>query len=807
MKKAKAAVILIVILVITAVFGVYAGNLISATINDEDGGLTLGLDLAGGVSITYLAEGNPTAEEMSDTIYKLQQRIEDMTDSTEVSVYQVGDDRITVEIPGVTDANEILEELGEPGTLSIQDTDGNEILSGEDISSAQAGTTEDDYGNTEYIVELVLTDEAAEIFAEYTTDNVGEYLPIYYDGEIVSYPVINSAITDGSCYIEGMDTYEEAQQLASYIRIGSLSVELTELQSNVVGASLGSSAINTSIKAAIIGLLIIILFLIIVYRVPGVVAGVALILYTFLLVWAMKMFELTLTLPGIAGVILSIGMAVDANVIIFARIREEMNGGDATKQVIESGFKKARSAILDGNITTLIAAVVLILLGTGTVRGFAYTLAIGIVLSMFPAMFVTLWLMRAVYALGFKDAKFYGRQRKMPTLKVLQKKVICFLISGVLIVGGFVAMGVQSASGNDILNFSLEFIGGTSTQATFEEDYTIEEIEETIVPVVSEITGDSNIQTQKVDGGTDIIIKTRELSLEEREELATALEENFGVDTSTITTQSISSTISSEMRTNTIQAIVVAVILMLLYIWLRFKDIRFGTAAVVALIHDVLVVLAFYAVARISVSTTFIACMLTIVGYSINATIVIFDRIRENNYGIRTTGDLEAMVNMSITQTLTRSIYTSFTTFVMTATMYILGVASIKLFALPLMVGVICGAYSSVCITGSLWYLMRTKIGKNDYVVGPATGEFAMAGDEAAGASDAQSGSDAAGGAKAEDTNGAKEKAAAKGGAKTSSKTSSGAKGGSGKAGAVDDAQFVRSATNPNVIRKKKKKK
>ena len=763
MKKGKAAGILALILVITVLFGIYAADLIRATVNDEDGGLTLGLDLAGGVSITYLAEGNPTSEEMSDTIYKLQLRIEDMTDSTEISVYQVGDDRITVEIPGVTDANEILDELGEPGTLSIQDTDGNEILSGEDITSAQVATTEDDYGNTEYVVELVFTDEAAETFAEYTTDNVGEYLPIYYDGELVSYPVINSAITDGSCIIEGMDSYEEAYQLASYIRIGSLSVELTELQSNIVGASLGSSAIDTSILAAIVGLIIIIIFLILVYRVPGLVAGVTLILYTFLLVWAMKMFELTLTLPGIAGVILSIGMAVDANVIIFARIREELNGGDATRQIIDSGFKKARSAILDGNITTLIAAVVLILMGSGTVRGFAYTLAIGIVLSMFTSLFVTQWLMRAVYALGVRDAKFYGRQKHLPVLKVLQKKVICFVISAVLIVGGFVAMGVQGASGNRILNFSLEFIGGTSTQATFEEEYTIEEIEELIVPVVSEVTGDDNIQTQKVDDGTDIIIKTRELSLEEREELAAALEENFGVDTSTITTQSISATISSEMRTSTIQAIVVAVILMLLYIWLRFRDIRFGAAAVIALVHDVLVVLAFYAVARISVSTTFIACMLTIVGYSINATIVIFDRIRENNFGIKTRQGLEYMVNESITQTLTRSIYTSFTTFVMTASMYILGVSSIKLFALPLMVGVICGAYSSVCITGSLWYLMRTRIGKNQYAVAAADVQVHETEETAQ--------------QKAQET------------------------------AQASPEEGRRSATNPNVIRKKKKKK
>ncbi|MCR5785533.1 MAG: protein translocase subunit SecD [Eubacterium sp.] len=713
MKKSKASVILVLFLVAMLAVGYFGVDIINSTIKGEGRNISLGLDLAGGASITYQVEEGTSQEDIDDTIYKLQKRLESLTESTEISVYQVGDDRIAVEIPGVTDANEILEELGEPGSLSIQDSDGNEVISGSDITSAQAKSTSDDYGNTEYVVAITLTDEAAETFATYTEEHVGDYLPIYYDGEMVSNPTIESAITDGSCIINGMSSYEEAEQLASYLRIGSLSVELTELQSNIVGAQLGEEAIESSVKAAGIGLIVIMIFMIFVYWVPGFAAALALILYTGMVICAMYLFDITLTLPGIAGVILSIGMAVDANVIIFARIREEIANEKTVKVAIETGFQKARSAILDGNITTFIAAVVLIIMGSGTVKGFAYTLAIGIVLSMFTALVITHLLVKALFTLGFKDEKFYGRKKKREPIQFLKRRVIFFAISIVLACSGFVAMGVYSSNGSNVLNFSLDFIGGTSTQATFDKEYTLSEIDSEIKPVVAEITGDNNIQVQKVADSTDIIIKTRELELEEREELAAALEENFGVDTSTISTQSISSTISSEMRTSTIQAILVAVICMLIYIWLRFRDFRFGTAAVAALVHDVLVVLAFYAIARVSVSTVFIACMLTIVGYSINATIVIFDRIRENNHGIRTADELQTVVDDSITQTLTRTIYTSFTTFVMTFCMYFVGVASIKEFALPLMVGIICGAYSSVCITGALWFVLKKRVGKN----------------------------------------------------------------------------------------------
>lgn len=674
--------------------------------------ITLGLDLSGGVSITYEAVGDtaPSAEDMSDTIYKLQQRVEDY--STEAQVYQEGDNRINIEIPGVSDANAILEELGKPGSLEFQLEDGTVVVDGSQVISAEAGVQQDELKNNENVVQLSFNSEGAAAFAEATENNIGNPIYIVYDGEIISAPTVQSAITDGSAVITGMGSADEAEKLASSIRIGSLSLELRELRSNVVGAQLGERAISTSLKAGAIGLVLVCIFMMIVYLLPGVVASISLLLYTALMLVMLNAFDITLTLPGIAGIILGIGMAVDANVIIYARIREEIAAGRSVKGAIDTGFKKAMSAILDGNITTLIAAIVLGMMGSGSVKGFAYTLAMSIILSMFSALVISRLLTNALFALGFKDEKYYGKAREAKTINFLGHKKVFFAVSIVLILVGPVSMLIFNQSTGKALNYSLEFMGGTSTSVAFNEDFSIEEIDEKVKPVVQEVTGDANIQATKVTGSNEVIIKTRELSLDERNELNSKLAENFGVDETTITAESISSTVSNEMRKDAFVAVIVAAILMLLYIWLRFKDIRFGASAVLALMHDVLIVLAFYAVSRISVGNTFIACMLTIVGYSINATIVIFDRIRENLSTSKKKSDeaVAEVVNLSITQTLTRSIYTSLTTFVTVAVLFILGVASIREFAAPLMVGIVVGGYSSVCVTGALWYIMRTKL-------------------------------------------------------------------------------------------------
>ena len=715
MKKSKAAVILAVILAAFVGLAYYASIILSSTGIGEDMSIPLGLDLSGGVSITYqVVDENPSAEDMSDTIYKLQKRVDSY--STEASVYQVGDDRITVEIPGVQDANEILEDLGNPGSLEFQMPDGSVFMTGDMVEDAQGATATDRYGNKQYIVSLKLTDEGAKIFGEVTSENIGKNLPIVYDGETISYPQVQSAITGGEAQITGMSSFEEADNLATQIRIGSLSLQLSELESSVVGAQLGSQAISTSLKAGAIGLAIVMVFMIIMYAVPGIAASLALAIYTTLVIATLYLFEITLTLPGIAGIILGIGMAVDANVIVFARVREEIATGKSVQTSMKIGFQKAMSAILDGNITTLIASVVLMALGSGTVKGFAYTLMIGIILSLFTAMVVTRYILYSLYALGLKSEKLYGRAKERKSIDFIGKKAVFFTISGIIIAAGLISMGVHSATEGKALNYGLDFMGGTSTTADFGKDMTIEDIENDIVPYVEKVTGDSDVQATKVEGTTQVTIKTRTLSLDERQELEDTLAENCDVDASTITSQSISSTISGEMRSDALKAVIVSCIFMLLYIWFRFKDIRFAASAILALVHDVLVVITVYALVRISVGSTFIACVLTIVGYSINDTIVIFDRIRENlalKTGKQTAEELREVANKSLTQTLSRSINTSITTFIMVVMRYILGVASIRDFSLPLMAGLVCGAYSSICIATELWYVMKVHLGKN----------------------------------------------------------------------------------------------
>lgn len=698
--------LLIVLLAFTSIVG-FTGSHLGSMRN-----IILGLDLSGGVSITYQAvEENPSSEDMKDTIYKLQKRVEGY--STEASVYQEGDNRINIEIPGVTDADKILEELGKPGSLQFKDEDGNVLLEGSDVKNAKAVSGEDQTtGKKEYQVELNLTAEGTTKFAEATQANLNKSIAIVYDEETISAPTVQSAITGGQAYITGMESYEAAEELATTIRIGSLSLELEELHSKVVGAQLGEEAVSTSLLAGIIGLAIIFIFMCLVYKLPGLASAIALVIYTGLTMVALNVLNITLTLPGIAGIILTIGMAVDANVIIFARTREEIAAGKSIKSALKAGFEKAASAIIDGNVTTLIAAAVLWLKGSGTVKGFAQTLALGIVLSMFTALVVTRIIIFAFYAVGLKNPKLYGTQKERKPRNFLSKKAISFGIAGVVIVAGLGTMLVNSLNGNKAFAYGLEFQGGTSTTVSFDKDYTINELDSQVVPVIEKVTGDANVQTQKVADSKDVIIKTISLDAETREALNIALQENFKVAEEDITYENISGTVSNEMKEDAIVALLIATICMLIYIRIRFKDIRFATSAVLALMHDVLVVVGFYAIARISLGNTFIACILTIVGYSINSTIVIFDRIREQLAVQKKKDTLEDVVNNCINDTLTRSIYTNFTTFVMVAVLYVLGVSSIREFALPLMVGVVAGAFSSICITGPLWYLMKTKLGK-----------------------------------------------------------------------------------------------
>ncbi|MGN0155514.1 MAG: protein translocase subunit SecD [Lachnospiraceae bacterium] len=725
MKKAKRnSVLTIVIFILVLALGTYTAvqGLGKHHIGKAEN-IVLGLDLAGGVSITYqIKEDNPSEQEIRDTIQRLQQRAD--VYSTDSNVYKEGSDRISIEIPGVSDANTILQELGKPGALEFLDEDnytkfvsGEEyepLLTGSDVKNASAAI-DNSSAVQEYVVQLAFSDEGTKKFADATTANVGKRIYIIYDGEVASAPTVQTAITGGSAVINGMEDDEEAEELAQTIRIGALPLTLEELRSNEVGATLGKDALSTTLKAGAIGMAVIAVIMIVLYLLPGFIAVLALIAYVVLMLLCLNGFNASLTLPGLAGIVLSIGMAVDANVIIFTRIKEELGNGSTVKSAIDSGFHKAASAILDSNITTLIAAVVLYIMGTGSIKGFALTLGIGIVLSMFTALFVTKHLLKAAYTLGLQSPKLYGAKKAAKVQGYVKFSRVAYIISFVVIAAGLIALPVFKSKTGSTLNYSLEFTGGTSMTVDFEEYYDLQAAEKEILPVIAEAADIStaDIQVQNVKNSNEIVFKTSELAITQRDAVEEALKDNFGVKEFNL--ENISSTISSEMQRNAIISVLVATVLMLLYIAIRFSDVKFGAAAVIALLHDVLVVFAVYSIGRLSVGNTFIACMLTIVGYSINATIIIFDRIRENLVVMNGRDETyENIVNTSISQTFTRTIYTTLTTFVMIFILYIMGVTSIKEFALTLMCGLICGAYSSVCITGPLWYLLKTKFGKNE---------------------------------------------------------------------------------------------
>jgi len=710
--------------------------------------ILLGLDLAGGVSITYETVDKVSPSEMKDTVYKLQKRAESY--NTESQVYQEGDNRINVDIPNAKDPHEALEKMGSAGALyfisndvyneatekypyttndlgQIVFEDGVEFSSivcdGSDVDTAKANTQQDSTtGATENVVNISFNGSGANKFADASTkayENGQEQIHIVYDNIVISSPSVRNPITDGECQISGgFQTYEEADDLATRIRIGALPIELNQLRYNIVGAKLGEEAIETSLIAALIGFVILVIFMIAYYRIPGLAASIALVFYVGAMMVAINGLDVTLTLPGIAGVILSIGMAVDANVIIFTRIREELATGKTVKSATKIGFEKATSAIVDGNVTTLIAAAVLWFLGSGTVKGFAQTLAIGIILSMITALFVTKVVLGALYNLGATKEGLYGVQKPVKVFSFVKNTPKFFAISGALFVICIGALIFNKSTTGSILNFGLDFVGGTSTQITFADDVKItSDVKADLNDIFKDSTKTTEVEMSDVEGANAVLVKTKELSLEDNNKLIEALvNSEYKIEKDKVQTETISATVSGEMKQDAIVSVIIASICMLIYIWIRFKNLSFGAASVLALIHDVVVVLMVYAVFKtwISVGNTFIACMLTIVGYSINATIVVFDRIRENARAKSSARALEEVVNTSISQTISRSINTSLTTFFMVFMLAILGVDSVRQFAIPLIAGIVCGCYSSICIAGTLYYMFKSKFRKAD---------------------------------------------------------------------------------------------
>ena len=736
--KVKGVLQVLLVLVLIAAFAFVAARGIGGAHRGSAKNIRLGLDLEGGVSVTYQAYKTdstgkrtgeqPTDKDMADTIYKMQKRVETL-ESTEAAVYQEGSDRVTIDIPGASDSEEVLKELGKAGALYFilysdlktekggTPNEGDKVvydkskvlLTGDMIGEATSGSRQQEgTGKTEYGVSIKFAGKGIKKFAKITGEHVGEQLAIVYDEKLVSAPNLKEEISGGECWISGSFTSESAEQLASTVRIGALPLELENIHGNVVGATLGSQALKSSLFAGVVGLII---FMIVMYRISGVAASIALIFYVGAMLLALNGLNVTLTLPGIAGIILSIGMAVDANCIIFTRIREELATGKTVASAIDNGFSKAMSAIIDGNVTTLIAALVLYLKGSGTVKGFAMTLGIGIVLSMFTALFITKLLMKAFCALGMTNTSMYGIQKERKTINFIGNWKKYVVISGAVVVICVAGLVVRAASGGPLFNYSLDFAGGNSTSVDLSKTVTDEDKQKAEDTAKSVIGSGKSVEISVADN-TKIVVRTEELSEKQSEELKATMAKTFGVDESTkIESEFISGSVSDEMKVDAAVATLIATLCMLLYIWIRFRKLSTGISAVLALVHDVIAVLTVYVVASpfIPVGSTFIACMLTIVGYSINDTIVVFDRIRENKARATSRTSLAEIINKSITETLSRSINTSVTTFIMVFVLAVFGVDSVRQFAIPLIVGIISGCYSSVCVASPLWYVLSGK--------------------------------------------------------------------------------------------------
>jgi len=739
--KVKGVLQVLLVLVLIAAFAFVAARGIGGAHRGSAKNIRLGLDLEGGVSVTYQAYKTdstgkrtgeqPTDKDMADTIYKMQKRVETL-ESTEAAVYQEGSDRVTIDIPGASDSEEVLKELGKAGALYFilysdlktekggTPNEGDKVvydkskvlLTGDMIGEATSGSRQlEGTGKTEYGVSIKFAGKGIKKFAKITGEHVGEQLAIVYDEKLVSAPNLKEEISGGECWISGSFTSESAEQLASTVRIGALPLELENIHGNVVGATLGSQALKSSLFAGVVGLILVIIFMIVMYRISGVAASIALIFYVGAMLLALNGLNVTLTLPGIAGIILSIGMAVDANCIIFTRIREELATGKTVASAIDNGFSKAMSAIIDGNVTTLIAALVLYLKGSGTVKGFAMTLGIGIVLSMFTALFITKLLMKAFCALGMTNTSMYGIQKERKTINFIGNWKKYVVISGAVVVICVAGLVVRAASGGPLFNYSLDFAGGNSTSVDLSKTVTDEDKQKAEDTAKSVIGSGKSVEISVADN-TKIVVRTEELSEQKSEELKATMAKTFGVDESTkIESEFISGSVSDEMKVDAAVATLIATLCMLLYIWIRFRKLSTGISAVLALVHDVIAVLTVYVVASafIPVGSTFIACMLTIVGYSINDTIVVFDRIRENKAKATSRTSLAEIINKSITETLSRSINTSVTTFIMVFVLAVFGVDSVRQFAIPLIVGIISGCYSSVCVASPLWYVLSGK--------------------------------------------------------------------------------------------------
>ena len=692
---------------------------------DTDNGIRLGLDLVGGSRIVYEAEipdgynQANLADDMNSVQKVIRQRLTDKG-FTEATVTLTGDNRVTVEIPQITNPEEAVQTLGTTAQLTFVDADGKEWLTGSDIKKATYGygrPTGNEVTDVHY-VQVQFTSEGQKKFAEATgniaarTDGTN-IMAIVMDNQVISSPSVSSQIDSDSCVISGSFTRDSASELADLINAGQIPFSLKQVELRSVGPQLGADAMRTSLIAGAIGIVLVMLFMLIVYRIPGLVASIALCFYMVLEALIFSLVRVNLSLPGIAGIILSIGMAVDANVIIFERVKEELKNGKTVKSAIDSGFKRAFTAILDSNITTLIACAVLFFLGTGTIVGFATTLGIGVIVSMFTALTVTHFLLNRMVDFRIRNPKAYGlrdREAGKQRFAILKNFKIFGGISALLVVTGLVAL-ILLPFGKNLFNLSIDFAGGTEMEFNMHTEVT-QDVQTEVSGLFKDATGvDASSVTSSGDGNEDVLIRSTSITSEQRAAVIDKMLEKYSLaDTDILNNNDVSASVGSDLQRSAVICSVLAIVLMMLYITFRF-EMTSGMAAVCCLVHDLMIMLSVYVWLQIPLDSNFIAAALTILGYSINASIIVFDRVRENLRTARRE-DFASVAERSVWQTMGRTINTTLTTLFTIGMVFILGVPSLKQFTLPLIVGIIAGGWSSVLLSCSLWNVFRKKFRK-----------------------------------------------------------------------------------------------
>lgn len=733
MKNNKRSVAGALILLITVVAWYVSFFGIGDKVNNMADQLKYGLDINGGVYVLLEADtdakGTDKTKVMEQTKTVLEKRVNAMGVS-EASVSIEGQDRIRVEMPGVKDAEEAIKQIGKTAQLRFLLADGTEVMTGDNVKDASIATDSDHGG---YKITMDFTSEGADLFAAGTEkaasgtvtptvlDENGTLVDstaivIMLDDEVVSAPTVSQKINSTSCEIfrgSGGFSQEEASSTSALIRGGALPATLTEINSSVETATIGADALVKSVKAGAIGLVIVMLIMVIVYGVLGLVADIALLLYVQLILWLMASFGTVLTLPGIAGIILSIGMAVDSNVIIFTRIREEITKGKSVRVAVDMGFRSALSTVLDSQTTTLIASIVLYLIGTSSVKGFALTLMIGTVCSIVTAVFVTqVFVNLLADSRKFANNKSFGMNEDgTPKVAwkghigfVAKRKVLYTISIAIMVIG----LGFGIIKG---FNYGIDFTGGTMMQIEMGEKVDIDEVKDTI----SEYDLNPTI-VYAGDDKTQVVIRTiKALKSDERTQVVKTLDDKYNLkDDAVLASEEFGPTVGKDLRRNAVKSIIIASLCMLVYIRFRFRTWKYGLAAVSGLIHDVLITLSLYAIFGFTINNPFIAGILTVVGYSINDTIVVFDRIRENTKFYKRKQNAE-LIDDSVNQTLSRSIMTSLTTFAVMLPLFFLVSSELRQFLIPLMIGVFVGTYSSICLCSPLFYEMTRKDSLSKY--------------------------------------------------------------------------------------------